>query len=93
MPPEREKISVGWRERLCINSDQHGGVEERARDSGIGETPNQRVKCEAGSRQEAHDRAIFDLIGQPKCKHEALVGCEKSAHTQERTFRAQIRLS
>ena len=41
---------------LCINSDQHG-VEEWARDSEMGETPNQRVKRDAGSRQGKRVRA------------------------------------
>ena len=53
-------------ERLCINSDKHGGVEERARDSGTGGTPNQKVNREAGRRQgkcpQAHLTGIYTEV-------------------------------
>ena len=45
------------RDLLCIYRDQHGGVEEWARDSEIGETPNQRVKRDTGIQQRKCVRA------------------------------------
>ena len=56
----------------------------------MGDTPNHRVKRDAGNRQEgvcssAPGRAIYgsrwrDLISQPECGLEVLIGWEPHAH-------------
>ena len=90
------------RERLCINSNQHEGVEERAEDSEMRETPNQRVKRDAGSRQgkcpQAHLTGLYtevacrDLNGQLEGRLKALISWEPRAHTHERPFQNLLRL-
>ena len=72
-------------ERLCINSDQHVDVEERARDSGMrdaepaGEARRRKPTKKASSS--APDRAIYgsrcrDPIGHPECGLEVLIDWE-----------------
>ena len=52
----------------------------------MGETPNQRVKRDAGSRQgKCLGSRCRDLIGQPECGLEALIGWESLARTHTRT--------
>ena len=54
----------------------------------MGETLNQRVKCDAGSRQEKCVLAQLtcrDLIGQPECGLEASIGWEPRARSHAHT--------
>ena len=60
-------------------------------DSGMGETPNQRLKRCAGGRQgkcpQAHLTGLYIVVaaGQPECGLEVLIGCEPHTHSHART--------
>ena len=82
---------------LCLDSDQHGGVEKRAGDSKMEETPNQQVTRDTGNRQgkfldqATHGSRCRDLIGQPECGLEAFIGWKPRALAHEWYFRNVLR--
>ena len=88
-PPRERKVSVGW--RLRINNGKHEGVEERTWDSGIGDAgpadEARRGKPTRETSSSAPDRTIYggrcrDLIGQPECGLEVLIGWEPRARAR-----------
>ena len=90
----RERRGKRWLERLCINSDQHGGVEESQgqgdwRDAeAAGEARCRkptRVVCPSAPERTKYGGRCRDLIGQPECGLEVLIGWEPRACPLART--------